>query len=550
MVTAVLDPDRKFTVWNMREIYTGPTGTGQYVPNVDDMVIDWSRGVFRVMSVDQGKTNLSYLEAINLSNLNGGTDAANSTVVAGVGTNDNSFTIFVNNAVIPHTLTIDSRSRWFGSENSYVKVFRGTDASAENGVAISAMINSQGRVVSENIPLELVIIPNSTNYASKTAKPGYVTETLRTGERCLVVTYAADGRVTSKDVFVVQESDYIRTLDQSQKYVADIELLSPFLSKTNKRLLECPINMLTQSLALTARVTYEGGETRIEPVDGTKFTIAGLRTFVASQIGQTTDLVLTYNLSKTELSKESTAGDRRVARAYKLRTANIDTFYSIKLFVIPTWSNNRYVLRYYLYNLERQLILDVTDRVEYATDSPQFVGNRYGVTQNLRVAFNMANLGSQYAYFRHPQNITITLNNPASSTGVKTYFNIGYSEFSNYGDNVRAYFAPDDTDGTKAKLNVSCGYTDYLSWLTNVYRNLDPLYFKLNESEAPNPTHARIIIGTTFKREIPITDIVNDIRNISQGIAQGSTVRIELYSVDGDNVNELAMAPMIASSMI
>ena len=34
------------------EIYTGPTGTGRYVPNIEDAVWDWTAGVFRVVDVN------------------------------------------------------------------------------------------------------------------------------------------------------------------------------------------------------------------------------------------------------------------------------------------------------------------------------------------------------------------------------------------------------------------------------------------------------------------------------------------------------------------
>lgn len=37
--------------WMMKDIYTGPNGTGEYVPNVGDAILDWTAGWFKVISV-------------------------------------------------------------------------------------------------------------------------------------------------------------------------------------------------------------------------------------------------------------------------------------------------------------------------------------------------------------------------------------------------------------------------------------------------------------------------------------------------------------------
>lgn len=550
-VVPEIDLNRVQRFWHMSQIYDGPSKPGRIVPNVDDAVLDWTSGLWRVVAVDTFKTNLSYMVRVNMATLGGGVDDNDKAIVTGPGINANSFRVYVNTAVVPHTLSVDSRVIWNGSANSYIKVFRGTDTSAATGNVISAVLNSTGNISSENIPLETVVIPNGTNVTQKTAKTAFCSDTVTDGEICTVVTYTSAGQVTSIDKFVIKTTNYVRSINQAAKYVTNIELLSPFLSKTDKRLIECPINMVTQSLQFTGKVTYNDGSSNIYPIDGTRFTLAGMTTFIASQIGQMIDIQLVYNLSASELSFEATANlpDRRIVEPYRLRTMDVDTYYSVKLFAVPVWgSDNKYTMKYYLYNLERADIIDVSALVEYGATSPTFVGNKYNSAQSMIIVLNMQKLGPTYAYFRHVQPVTVNLIKPGTTVAAAVYYTIAYSESTTYGDNVRALFTSDEQNAGKLKLNISCGNTDPASWITNVYRNLEPLYYSVNEPRAPAPTHARIIIGS-FQREVSINDITNDIRNINVGIAQGAVVRVELFARDAEGDKQLAVAPMVASSM-
>ena len=42
MAEPIKSPRERFRFWNMQEIYTGSTGTGRYVPNVDDLALSWT----------------------------------------------------------------------------------------------------------------------------------------------------------------------------------------------------------------------------------------------------------------------------------------------------------------------------------------------------------------------------------------------------------------------------------------------------------------------------------------------------------------------------
>lgn len=553
-VTPIVDRSRIFTVFNRTEIYTGPGGTGRFVPNVDDMVVDWSSGIYRVVSVDHERTNLSYLTKVNLNSMGGGADDSDYAVVTGVGANSNSFRVYVDTKTVPHTLAVDSRVLFYG-DNAFIKIFKGTDTSAATGKVISAIINSSGNVVSENIPLVLTIVPNGTNVNEKTPQTAWCSETVKDGDIVTIVTYTSAGQITSRDKFIISESNLIRSVDQAGIYVTNIELLSPFMSKTDARLIECPINLLASSLNFQAKVTYSNNTSRIELIDGLKWNLLGLDMFIGSQIGKLDRLILTYNLSPEELALDATAAlpDRKIVKEYRIKTVDIDTYYAVKLFAVPVWDIGaaKYSLNWYLYNLERNDIIDVTNFVEYATTSPRFEGNKYNGSQKLLVSFNLQHLGNAYSYYVHTQVVNITLKTPGSTKAATTYYNLAYADDLSYGDGVRGLYAADDQNAGKFKLDISCGHTDSASWLTDVYRPLDPLHYSASEVKAPNPTHARIIIGRDlWVRVVDIENICEVIRNINVNITQGASVRVELFRRESGKDSQLAVAPILATAML
>lgn len=551
-ITPIIDQNRRFQTWHMREIYDGPGGTGKYVPNVDDLVIDWSTGFWRVVSVDYYNTNLSYLEQVNIGLLGGGIDAGEQTVLTSVGPNPNALRIYVDTSVIPHTLTIDSRMPWYGAENHHVKVFKGTDISASDGVVISCMIDAGGNIVSEDIPLVNSLIPNATNYTQKAPMVAWCSESVKTGDVAMVVTYTADGRISAVDKFVIVNTNFIRTTDQAAKIVASIDLESPFLSKQDQRLIECPINMITQSLPLSGRVSYTDGTSTVLPIDGVKFSLAGFNTFIASQIGQTVDLVLCYHLTGQELAVGSTPAlpDRRMTKTYKLRTMDINTFYDIKLFACPVWNVNRYDLRFYLYNLNRADVFDVTNWVEYAVGKPEFNGTLLNQAQSLSVAFNMSNLGPGYSNYRQVQHLTVTLLAPGNAKGVNSFYTISYTDGIRFGERLKANILNQVGTTLPFGLDVSNGATSADEWLVKHYLPLIPLYHPSIESEAPTPSHATIVVNDQFIRTVPVEDLVNPIKDVSNQLVDGMSVRIKLILKVGDDIQELALVPLVATTTV
>lgn len=546
-----IDKERPNRWWFRDQIYDGPNNKGRFVPNVNDAVLDWNAGVFRVIAVDYGKTNMSLLHPISLGSLGGGVSVDDTSIVTGPGSNSTNFRIYVNTKVVPHTLDIDSRCFWNGTENHYVKIFRGTDISKETGVVISAVLNQSGTVVSENIPLETIVIPNGVNKGRKSAKPAHCSETVTDGELVTVQTYSASGRITSIDRFVIKTTNAMRTLDQSSNYVTGIELVSPFLSATDKRLVECPINMLTQSLQFTAKVTYDDGKTFTLPVDGTRFALAGKDFLVASQLGQVIDVSLLYTLSSGELALDSTAPlpNRIMHEPYRIKVIDANAYYTVKLFVVPEWRGAQYSLRFFVTNLERNILTDVTDKVEYGAGNPKFVGNKYDGTQSLVVGFDLSSLGASFSNFRHVQPFKITLYRPGNLPDSVQYYEVSYNNDLVFGTNCKAVYAAVPTNGNKQTLDITCGQGTVDGWLNAIYYATEPLRHEMLEPRAPKPTHVLVKVGTTFQREVPIEKILTPLADLPVAtIGNGTSVRLEFISKQTSSVKQLGAASLIATN--
>lgn len=88
-VVPEIDLNRVQRFWHMSQIYDGPSKPGRIVPNVDDAVLDWTSGLWRVVAVDTFKTNLSYMVRVNMATLGGGVDDNDKAIVTGPGINAN-----------------------------------------------------------------------------------------------------------------------------------------------------------------------------------------------------------------------------------------------------------------------------------------------------------------------------------------------------------------------------------------------------------------------------------------------------------------------------
>lgn len=507
---------------------------------------------WEVASVDPVSHTPS-LKPLSVSNIGG---ESNSIIIGGgVGSAYGRLRVWVDKERIPFTLNFDSRFETSASNAAYVKVFRGTDIT-ESAAVVSAIFDSAGNKVSENIPLTAINQPNEVNLTRKAPTSAWCIDNLPQYETVTAVVYAQDGSVIDAVTATVMLGNMVASLDRTKVQVRAVELVSEFLSLSDSRLLEYPVGMTVTSDAMRARVLYDNGEIVEMPIDGNKIQLHGLNDFISSESGRSSALLLTYRLDDGEVAEGTSVPtpDRRISETYRARavTTDSDIIYNVKMFVIPQWVSGtqpRWRLRYFLYTLERKDVYEVTDKVTMGAASPTFNGVSYGTAQKLIATVNLAEVSNRFRYSRHVQPFTITLASPGSSNIATSYWNISYDQADlNYGQGRKANFADETSGGTK-RLRIDNNFTVLAEWLESMYRTLLPIYNTTAESRAPAPTHVRIRIGDTWQREILISDVLNPITGINTVITQGMDIRLEFIQRTEESVFELAMGSLTANAL-
>lgn len=548
-IVPVIDSDRRFSVWLDKDIYTDTVGsTGRYVPNPGDLVVAYDSGWLRCTHSDM-ETGYSTLVPWSFNNISDNTAGVVDTVIGGSSTTNDSYRIYVNTKKVPYEFSFDTRLKIYGSSASYVKIFK--DGQTE-GSSISAIFNTAGAMVTENIQLENVVIPNTTVVAIKVPKQGNLTDKLENGEVVNVVVYSNSGSVLAIFKTVAVTTNFVRTIDAGKRLITNISLISLYLSAGDDRLIQYPSNMTLDTSSLVGRVTYNDGSTQRYPVDGRKFKMLGLDNYVTTQIGQTVPLVLSYTLASDEYSNtvQEVAGTRFITKSYQLNTVDSDNLYSVKLFVVPYWNgaDNTWRLDYYLYSLDRDKIYKVTNYIEYGSNSMAYSGAaaKWGVAQELTVSINLDKLGSSFKYYRHVQDFTITLHQAGSNSTSSGYYTIEYDANSIFGQITYANVTPAGSGGSGVTIDFSNNRTVTDHWLEAAYRSTEPLYFPFGEASAPTPTHVKILIGTSWSREVPVSDMLLPIKNITTSVPQGTLIRLEFIANYNAKRLQLATVGLVA----
>lgn len=528
----IFNPDRGFSVWLISQIYTGPTGSGQIVPNVDDAVVSWTNGWYRVVAVNS-TTLESTLDLVDFNKLNGGILAEDVLLSSGPNTYSESFRIHVNNNANPIRVAFDGRLYMNTDTADHVKLFRGHDI-GPTGHVISAMFNPSNVLLSEDIPLAYRVLPNVTNVGQKSPVEAWLIEPLNQGEIVTAVFYNAVGDKISAYRLIADLGDYVHSLDTGKQYVIGISLLSNYLSTTDTHLIELPINMTLSSLGFLGRVHYNDGSHLDLPVDGNRFSLLGVQGYLPSNLGSQGDLVLKYKLLPTEYGYGLTGigSERFLTDRYKVTAISRHAAYNVKLFVLPVWNTGGggWLLKYYLYNLERNQVVDVTSYVETVSSSGTFNGGLYNTTQAITVALNLADADPSYDIYRYTQSFTISLRASGSNAAVDTYWILSYQQNIFVGSGLSARMSVQPGFPGEYRLNISQNLTGVSDWLNVVYWPTKPLYLPGIETNAPTPTHVRVIIDTGFVRELTVDEALLFIEHITLTLVTGLTLRLEFFN--------------------
>lgn len=522
--TPTYEPQAKWTVWSIHEIYRGTVGQNKFVPKVNDYVIEPETfTTYIVTSLD----DVTFVPNLSLIKPFGSNFVYNEKDVL-LGPGDDSYRAYVDKSVYPYTLQVDSTLHIYGSDAQVARIYRGTEI--DETKIVSNVYDNSNNLLGHDVPLELVAFNTHDNYAIKTVRGCSTIHDLQDGEILTVVIYAAGARVVSKRGVIVTNTTYVARAYNEQKYITNIALETPFVSLIDPNVINYPVNLPIESFNPVAVIQYNDGSKIHRPVDNTVVSLYGLaQTFTSTIIGHKVPLVLSYKLQPNEATVTGLTSDYvYVTKPYDLVVSEPNASYNVKLFIYPVWvsTSNSYYFKAYLMNLDRNILFDVTSLITLANNSPSFMPNLYGVTQRLTFRVNLKDVSSIFNYFIYTQVIDIVLRAPATDTSHPTPWEVGMnvpSTIPNYGTDtfaVRNTYYPN-------KLRLNQSGSDFDTWLTNIYIKTQPLVNPSTETTPIAPTHMKIIYKNTDVI-VPITDYNIDIT---------LPINIDLY----DNVYVLFM---------
>ncbi len=547
------DPNRGFRTWNINEIYLGDkTKKGKYVPNKGDLVFDISGGILRekeVISVDD-TTYIPVLRELKREEVNDNQD--NQFRGVGPGYQSETWRIFYDPNVSPATLMVDTNLHVYGRDASYMKLFLGRNTGKDGKVISQYRDPANPNSYSENVPLHVLGTRFDDSPAIKRPAVCHTTEPLHVGDEITAVVYTASGIESSSNVFLVANGACVRQLDTSMRYITGVELISPFLSASDDSLIEFPSNMPREGLFTMARVSYSDGETQDLTIDGSRVAISGLDHYISTIRGETSKLALTYFLGENESAWGANAGvNRHVTRIYRYRTLEVDGSYSVFLNVIPQWMGEviGWELRYHLYNLDRNLSLDVTDLIEAGVNSEIFNGKKYNRFQHISVALELSKLGLGLNNFRYVQSFSIGLNGNPLNNDIPYLIHYHVGQSDPYGEYARVSMGATVTHDTFVlNLNGFSKSETVKDFLKQTYFRAKPLYNENVEAGPLTPTHFNILYKEGDPVEYPIDQFNQDIDvdMLTHGQYQeGDTIIVE-WLFKRDRVTKyLNMTPFI-----
>lgn len=478
------------------------------VPQENEAVFDMGQGIiYRVSHVDWQATLKSTLVPWRLTNVDEG-NTTEQDWIFGLrgGPLLGEALLAIDYSVRPNVARVDSTIMRPGA--AYAKLFLGNDVSS-NGKVISAQYDQSVNMVSNKVPTRLAEIIDRTNESIMTTGPFSVTENaeaLPDGKRATLVFYDVGGEfIPPAQPVMVQHCAYMRDHQIGIKYVTEIALLSPwFTNSSDPERLIVPINIQLLAVELRAIVYYSDGSSNIWPVNGTKFSLHGLQEHRPSWPGQASEVVLTMKLDADERHYEADPGNPDFKkRVYMLQAGDAIGAYSPKIYTYPQWdtASSTYVLKHWLFDLDRKVRIDVTEFVSLNDKSPPFRPTTYGVTQSMIFNLNLRDVSVIYESVVFIQHTGITLYRDVNGPGKRWDVNFSHDMPSFGGKSIVVA-----NNGENTTFNISQGALDQSLWLDQMYWAVKPSFDPRNEDKAPLPTHFDLMDDTGRKWRFALDD--------------------------------------------
>lgn len=537
-ITPIFDPDRPFRLWAISEIYKHSV-QGSYVPNVNDGVWDWDEGLYKVVFVDieTGESQLERYRAISQNEALSPDDILLGAVPARV---SEAYRLYINDHFDPICAAVDSRLIIYGSDNQYIRLFKGFEI-GNNGKVISAYYDHNNELKDDKIPLELVQSVDENNRCIKTPAIGYVTKGLPDGEAVTAVVYSTTGSVTSINPLLIKNVSFVRRASESNTYITKITIQSPYLVGNSDRL-EVPLHTPLSELAIGVILHYSSGQQRKIVANDPHISISGLEVFKVSQKNQTIPVVITYRFADNESNYNASADDgSSMSVTYQLTTTPPLSAGVIKLYAIPMWnaSINGWVLDYYMFNQDGSENKRVTDVVNVIrSDSKEYSPNDYDTVQSLTLTMQVNQVSNIYVDYTHNQTLDVTLLSPRGQ-----YIPSWSLSYSDDGDGVYGLdqLARVTIRDSMAYIDISQGINDLNSWLDVMYMRVYPIVSGVN-NRIVQPTHFKL----HYNDEFVMVSVAkyNDPIVFPIELLSGDTLVLEWVYRSESNDVYLAMTPL------
>lgn len=537
----VIVADRRNDTLNLADVYkyrlvdSSPEivrGTGKYVPKQDDLVYDFGIGWMRVARVDESDYHVD-LTIWKLPTNDNDVDNIDELIGDGPGSTSESYRVYIDTRKFPHTLDVNSRLHAYSDTAKEIRVFRGGDISP-TGTVISANYDPETKeYLGDAIPMKLVKMEQPGNLGVMAPISGYSTIGLKNGAPVTVVTYNMAGSPIDIARMLVHNTNVVRHPEDYAKRVKSIELISPYLSKTEPNVLEVPLNATMATLSLRAKVTYTNGQTSTQDVsDETsngKFILVGFKYWSPQIAGDQQQLTLFYSLSESEeysyLQGETANG--KVSARYSIRAMPLSPAFTLKLFTFPVWKDSvsGYVLEHWLCDLARQITRRAPkSAVSLVDGSGAFDGLDYTTNQRLRFSVDLSVVDPSYEGYRFAQLVQIALLRPGGAAGSSNWkVKFADNQLGWFGDQLQASVHAGSAG--LSTINIANGITDQATFLDKLYYQTSPLYDPQTEVRAPAPTHFALVTKTR-SFEVPISQWATSITVVND-LIEGETLYIK-----------------------
>ena len=505
--TPLYQPDGRWAMWSIHDIYLGQEGKGKFIPKVNDYVVEPESGnMFKVADLSL-VTFIPELVPVELRK--------EVTIDEIISVSAGAHRIYFDRSITPYTLAVDGLLRVHGTSASFARIYQGNFIDPTR--IISRRYNNSGEFIGHDVPLEMVAFNTHDNYAIKSIPTCNTDQELPDGEVCTVVIFDSNGKVLSRTTCLLEETTYVAQAYAEQKYITQIFIKSAFIADTMVSDITYPVNLPTQSFNPIGVVQYNDGSQIEYPVDGGKFALFGMDQFVSTIIGHRVPLVLKYRLDSNEAGLATVQSDNYyITRPYSLIVSSPNTSYNAKLYVYPEWVDgiNGYKLTAFLTNLDRNIMFDVSEKIALAPNSPSFNPKGYGLTQRLMFSIDLANVSGVFNHFQHIQTVDVILRAPAEDQSALNIWESASqvpSPGAYYGTALRA--TTDPATRKKVSIHNNIGTAD--EFIDKLYKPTNALYNPTTETQPLRPTH----IEVTYQDEsvvIPVTDYASPVQFLQE----------------------------------